>query len=556
MLALSVIGILSAVISVHGNGQIQSEFGRPVQQLQSTGAPWPQPQTMTSATVTFPLADPSTFRIYQKSQTLCPVLDQAFARYFNIIFFGTPEMSEEEKLMKLRDMRQHGRFWNASLHGKNLVALMGLSVNISDCSEMFPSLESSENYTLDVSEPFASLTAHSQWGALRGLETFSQLVYESSLAMLVVNKTSITDFPRFAHRGFLVDTSRHFLPMDILLQFLDAMAYNKLNVFHWHIVDDQSFPYQSKEFPYMSQKGAYSPHYVYSQSDVQRVISYARDRGIRVVPEFDTPGHTQSWGSVKGLLTPCEDKSGKPTGDYGPINPILNSTYAFLKPFFQEIFKVFPDSFIHVGGDEVSFDCWKSNKDIQNFMAKMGYGQNYSKLEAYYEKRFLGIVEDLLAKPIVWQEVVDNGVQVNLETVVHVWKQPWQSELHNVTKKGYKALLSTPWYLNLAGNPYGQPWRQIYDIEPLKFTGTAAQKALVFGGEACMWGEYVDATNVIQRSWPRGCAVAERLWSAENVRDVNEAASRLAEQRCRMVRRGLKAEPVTGPGFCEFPGSN
>ncbi|XP_022108123.1 beta-hexosaminidase subunit beta-like isoform X2 [Acanthaster planci] len=553
MLGLVLTVLLSAVFSVRGNSQIEHEFGlpplsRPVQP-QSAGVPWPMPQVMASTEVIYPLADPSIFRIYQKSQTTCQLLDQAFSRYFNIIFFGMPKLSDEVRLRKLSEMKQEGRF--SSPHGKNQVALTTLAVSITDCNEMYPSLSSSENYTLDVSAPVAVLSAHSQWGALRGLETFSQLVYESSsLAMLIVNKTSITDYPRFAHRGFLVDSSRHFLPLDVLLQFLDAMSYNKFNVFHWHIVDDQSFPYESTTYPYMSQQGAYSPSYVYNQIDVKRVIDYARDRGIRVIPEFDTPGHTQSWGSVKGLLTPCEDKSGKPTGQYGPINPILNSTYQFLEPFFREVFQVFPDNYIHVGGDEVSFDCWKSNKDIQHFMAQMGFGQNYSKLEAYYEKKFLGIVENLLARPIVWQEVVDNGVHVVSNAVVHVWKGPWQEELAKVTRLGYKTLLSTPWYLNYAGNPYGQDWKTAYAVEPLMFNGTAAQKALVFGGEACMWGEYVDATNLIQRSWPRGCAVAERLWSAENVRDVNKAAPRLAEQRCRMVKRGLKAEPVTGPGFC------
>ncbi|XP_071794815.1 beta-hexosaminidase subunit alpha-like isoform X1 [Asterias amurensis] len=535
--------IIVMLSSVDGNIQLNSfdpSFGKAVQP-QSVGSPWPMPQVITTTPVTCKLTDQSSFRFYQKTAVSCPVLAQALVRYKEIVFSQLPKplAKQSEKKQEVTDEAP--------------LPLTGLAVSITDCSELYPSLESLENYTLEVGGNDAVLTAHSAWGALRGLETFSQIVYQSA-GSLVVNKTSIVDFPRFAHRGYLVDSSRHFLPVGKLLQFLDAMAYNKMNVFHWHIVDDQSFPYESTTFPYMSEKGAFMSSYVYSQQDVLNVINYARDRGIRVIPEFDTPGHTQSWGSVPNLLTPCADKTGKPTGSYGPVNPMLNSTYDFLAKFFKEIASVFPDQYIHLGGDEVNFACWKSNKDIQAFMTQMGYGQNYSQLEGYYEQRFLDIVEGLKVQPLVWQEVVDNGVKVDSGTVVHVWKTPWQSELFNVTKKGYKSLISTPWYLNLAGaSPYNQDWRSIYSVEPLKFNGTQAQKDLVFGGEACMWGEYVDATNLMQRSWPRGCAVAERLWSAETVHDVGKAAPRIAEQRCRMLKRGLQAEPVTGPGFCDVP---
>ncbi|XP_051028556.1 beta-hexosaminidase subunit beta [Acomys russatus] len=456
----------------------------------------------------------------------CSLLQEAFRRYYNYIF-GFYK-------------RHHGPV--KSQGGPQLQQLL-VSITLESQCNAFPSLSSDESYSLLVKEPVALLKANRVWGALRGLETFSQLVYQDSYNAFVISECSIADSPRFAHRGILIDTSRHYLPVKTILKTLDAMAFNKFNVLHWHIVDDQSFPYQSTTFPQLSMKGSYSLSHVYTPNDVYTVIEHARFRGIRVIPEFDSPGHTESWGKgQKDLLTPCYSQR-RQTQRVGPVNPILNTTYTFFATFFKEISSVFPDEFIHLGGDEVDFECWISNPNIQDFMKKKGFGKDFKKLESFYIKKILDIITPLKKSSIVWQEVFEDGVTLQPGTVVEVWKsENYLEVLREVTAAGLPVILSAPWYLDLIS--YGQDWRRYYKAEPLDFTGSEKQKQLVIGGEACLWGEYVDATNLIPRLWPRASAVGERLWSPRTVNDLENAYSRLVAHRCRMVSRGIAAQPL------------
>lgn len=508
----------------------------------TTGQVWPWPQQIQTKETVVTLS-PETFVFTSKSE--CDIVLSAFYRYYELIF-NPPRSGFRRKSVN----------GNSSPHLlKNVRGQLDrLEVVLTGSCEKWPQLDMDEQYTLEIdSEEMpqkAQLVATTPWGVLRGLETFSQLVYyEKDSGLFLANSTYILDFPRFSHRGILIDTSRHYVPLHVIKENLDAMAYNKMNVLHWHIVDDQSFPYQSKAFPEMSEKGSYNPvTHIYTTEDVNEVLLYAQQRGIRVLPEFDTPGHTLSWGpGVPNLLTQCFTSEGQPDG-YGPINPSLNSTYTFLQQFFSEVVDGFPDKFVHLGGDEVSFDCWESNKDISDFMNKMNYTK-YTELESFYIVNLLKVVGGLNSSYIVWQEVFDNGIDVKNDTVIEVWKDNPMSELNNITKKGLQAILASCWYLDYIS--YGSDWKQYYKCEPLAFNGTAKQYSLVMGGEACLWGEFVDATNLISRMWPRASATAERLWSNQSVTDIKAAAPRLEEHRCRLLTRGINAEPQNGPGFCD-----
>lgn len=299
------------------------------------------------------------------------------------------------------------------------LASVTVEVTDSNANCKYPNFGEGEAYELKVEKSGATIKSATVWGALRGLETFSQLVYEDESYQLFIRPTEITDAPRFAYRGLLLDTARHYMPVETILKNLDAMAYNKLNVFHWHIVDDQSWPLVMRMDPRIHQEGAYTLNHIYTENDVKTIIDYARDRGIRVIPELDTPGHTHALARHKpDLLTPCW-KDGKPLQPDYPhnsereiLNPMMNETFDFMTKLFTEFHERFPDEYIHLGMDEVNYSCWNSSEEIPDFMEKNGLKELHE-VEEYYVRRTIENVKKIGYKYMMWQDPVDNGVTVS-----------------------------------------------------------------------------------------------------------------------------------------------
>jgi hexosaminidase len=407
-----------------------------------------------------------------------------------------------------------------------------LVIQCGHAGEAVQSVKEDESYTLEVTAQQARLTAPTPVGVLRGIETFLELVDVGSQG-LAVPAVRIQDQPRFPWRGLMIDASRHWMPVEVVKRNLDGMAAVKLNVFHWHLSDNQGFRVESKVFPKLQEMGS-DGHY-YSQAEVKELLAYARDRGIRVVPEFDMPGHTTAWfvGYPQLGSGPGPYAIERHWGVFDPaMDPTRDEVYTFLDAFIGEMAALFPDEYFHVGGDEVNGKEWSGNPRIQAFMRAHGM-KTTGDLQAHFNQRVLGIVRKHGKKMIGWDEVLHPGVPKDI--VIQSWRG--QESLAAAAREGYMGILSNGYYLDLM-----QPASHHYQMDPLEGATanlTAEEKSRILGGEACMWAEFVTTENVDSRIWPRLAAVAERLWSPERVKDLDSMYRRLAIESRRLDWLGL-----------------
>ncbi len=395
-------------------------------------------------------------------------------------------------------------------------------------------LQESESYRLTVTQEKIDLTAETDIGVLRGLETFLQL--------LAVDKDGyffpaleIEDAPRFPWRGLLIDAGRHFMPVEVMKRNLEGMAAVKLNVLHWHLTEDQGFRVECKTFPKLHEMG--SDGLYYTQAQITEVIDYAAERGIRVIPEFDMPGHSTSWfvGYPELASAPGPYSIGRKWGVMDPVmNPARNETYQFLDAFLKEMAALFPDEYLHIGGDENNGKHWNANAEIQAFMKANKIADNQA-LQAYFNNKILKILTKYGKKMVGWDEILHKDMPSSI--VIQSWRG--QEGLVKSARAGYQSILSNGYYIDLI-----QPtdFHYLNDPIPEKSSLSAAEQKFILGGEATMWSEYVDPENVDSRIWPRTAAIAERLWSPGSIKDVDDMYRRLEVISFRLEELGLTHE--------------
>lgn len=470
--------------------------------------------------------------------------------------------------------------------------LLQVQVTIDDSHTHSLQIGSNESYELYISERQpaqidAVIIAPEFFGARHALETLNQLItYDDATDSLVIMRNAnITDSPAFPFRSLSLDTSRNYFSVESIKRTIDGMAASKLNTFHWHITDTHSFPFQSETYPKLSQYGAYTPNQIYTPEDIKSVVEYARSRGVRVIPELDAPAHVgEGWQWAGPNVTVCVNA--QPWNEYcveppcGQLNPTNDNVYEILGGIYRDMLALFEPDIFHMGGDEVSFECWRSSPEIVNWMTEQGMGQNdsdYLQLwDMFQERAYVKVVEANLDKEIpvvLWTSHLTEQGSVNkyLDTdkyIIQIWSNSSDQDIAELVNKGFRVIFSNydALYFDCGfggwvdeRNNWCSPyigWQKVYMNQPYTLLtalgvdvslGTKARE-LVLGGEAVLWTEEVDENTLDGRYWPRAAALAERLWSDPD-KGWQEAEYRMLAHRERLVQRGIQSEALQ-PQWC------
>jgi len=449
-----------------------------------------------------------------------------------------------------------------------------LNFTIQDIGQVQMDLGVDESYNLTVQDGSFQVYAKTYVGALRALETFSQLVSKrqdptTGLTTFFIPATPVViqDFPRFAHRGFMLDTSRHFISKTNILKILDGMMFSKLNVFHWHLADSDSFSFFFPSHPNLTKFGAFSSKQVYSQQDIQDIVNYAYVRGIRIIPELDSPAHVGGWAAAPEAapLINCTVDGpfhGHTLGTpLGQINPTLNATYDLIKDLLNDLNTYFPWEFVHLGNDEVDPYCW-NNTDIYNFMTKNNI-KDFPGLFNYFVKRERELVNQ--NKTRMYWLFPDTAAYLQFEPsdVLQWWGNTSGLMPQFDRFPNNKFILSNYDYFYFDcgfGDYFGSKswcdplhtWLQIYRFE-LNATQIQEHEGQILGLEACLWSEMVNDAVVLDRAFPRAASLGEKAWSSalNEYTDTLSVFKRLNAWISRNNERGVPTGPISS-GFCEL----
>ncbi|KAH9953189.1 N-acetylhexosaminidase [Russula dissimulans] len=438
----------------------------------------------------------------------------------------------------------------------------------------------SEEYSLSVPSvgSQAVISAGTTLGLFRGLNAFVQLWYfydvleadadgasyglSGPLVYMLNGPILIEDWPAYPYRGFMLDTARNYFPLSDIKRTLDAMSWVHLNTFHWHVVDSQSFPLSVPNYTELADKGAYSADAVYTPDDVAEIVSYAGARGIDVLIEIDTPGHTSaiSYSHPEHVAcagaTPWLTYANEPPA--GQLRLATPATVNFTAGLLCAVAQMFPSTLFSTGGDEINARCYQDDPQTQNDLG----GRTLDQALDSFTRATHGALRELGKTPVVWEEMVLNhNLTLPNDTIAMVWIS--SANAAAVAAKGYRFIhaASNYFYLDCGaggwlgdfpiGNSWCDPfktWQNAYTFDPLENL-TAAQAQFVLGGQQLLWTEQSGPQNLDSIVWPRAAASAEVFWTPSAQRDVRAALPRLHELAYRFRRRGVNAIALQ-PEWC------
>jgi hexosaminidase len=438
-----------------------------------------------------------------------------------------PRLTQELKLIEVPDNKS-----------ELLIDCGALSSNI-------PEVQQDESYKIEINSKQAVLHATNEVGVLRGLSTLQQLLANDVQGWYLPGIV-ITDSPRFAWRGLLIDTGRHFMPVEVIHRNLDAMALVKLNVLHFHLTEDQGFRIEVKRHPELTGLGSDGKYY--TQDQIKEIVSYAADRGIRVVPELDMPAHSVSW-----LVSHPELSSGpdpvlleRHWGGFDPVfDPTNEAVYSFINDVFSEVTALFPDPYFHIGGDENNGVQWSKSVSIKTFIQEHGL-KNNAGLQTYFNQRVGKILEGYNKKMIGWDEILNPNLPRG--NVIETWRG--EEGIGQATRQGYDVIRAHDYYID-----YFYTAEKHYKVDP-EPDASLGRSGHVLGGEATAWSEFMSDQNIDSRIWPRTAAIAERFWSKGSVRDIQDMYRRLEIIDIRLDECGTIQNKFVRPALLHLLGSD
>lgn len=501
---------------------------------------WPQPVNVVRGQNVLYI-DPNNFQFTADAASTGPILEAAFQRYLKYCFPWPGASNSQSTLTGLQVILK-------APYSEKLV------------------LGTDESYLLSVSSDGnqAVLMAKTVFGALRGLETFSQIVqYNFYTNQYQISTHVIEDAPRFPYRGVMLDTARRFMTVSSIKMVIDNMSFYKLNALHLHLIDTDSWPLEVPGYPNFTLLNAYFPVYNhrYTSMDIESIVQYALERGIRVIPEIDTPGH--SYPLCVAYPQYCAtyiDNNQTLQGLYpDPSNPAL---WPFLEDVFSKVAQMFPSDQFHIGSDEMWFGQWQASPAINNFMKKNNW-TSIQQVLYYYQRQVIQIMRKLGKLTMGWNPGLDSfpinwandpsyaSYQDVSFTMWTGWGSDWRPSVQQMTQDLGYVILTGPYYVV---NPrreniqYSATWQEMYGTDPWNFTQTdVLKKKYVLGGELCAWDDaaITDSGNVVTALTPYLEAVAETWWST--VQNGTEPDyERFSIQRCRTVVRGIPSNPEAG----------
>ncbi len=407
---------------------------------------------------------------------------------------------------------------------------------------------SPEAYELEVTPVRITLKAKTEVGLFRGMQTLLQLIPlpdSSNAGKFNIPACKIVDHPRFAWRGLNLDCVRHFMTKDFIKRYIDLLAYYKFNVFHWHLTDDQGWRIQIKKYPKLTEVGAWRKEAdgqiyggYYTQKDIKEIVAYAKSRFITVVPEIEMPGHCEaSLASYpEHACVPGPFEVGTQWGVYKDIyNPGKKSTFTFLENVLDEVLKLFPSHYIHIGGDEVPKVEWKENAACQRLMKKKGL-KSEEELQSYFIRTIQKFLESKGRQIIGWDEILE-GKGPDSGGVVESWRGI--DGAIQAAKSGHSTILAPGGYTYLSQDADGLSLDTVYSFDPMPPGLTPEQQKYVLGTEASMWSEHAPQETVDSKMFPRLLAIAEDAWTNPARKNYGDFHERLQTQYRRLAYLGV-----------------